>query len=432
MIIAMSVLTLTVISVIRNYTLQTIENDLDLSNNIIRDKIERGEDFDVFGFTPSNTQNLVYVYLYDIEKEKIFSGKSNPKNNFNSKAVVREAIELPLDDISTIDLERVQLLVNPMHAVVNDNEYIIVSAIPNDDVDHIISEVINSVLVIILLASAAIILLSALIANKIISPFKPILRGISFFSDKDFDNKIIVKTKDEFKVLGEAMNSMAMTLKAKDAEQKKFYEDFSHDLKTPITVISGYAEGIKSGVIANSDESLEQITKECQTLKKQIENMIYLSKLDTLNDAFSMEKLNLKKLLSATVSGVDSLIIINDIDVEFDVQDDIFVFADREKLLRAFTNIISNAIKHTKDEIKIECRTVDSETVIAISDNGNGFAAELLKNPFSRVGLESYDGSHIGLSIVKKIIDKHDGKVEILNKDTGGAVCKITLHITEE
>ncbi len=428
--LAMTLLAVLIISRINSYTLENIKDDLISSNEIISTKLESGEKIAEIHFKQTSSTNFVYAYIYDIDNDNIIASVKNPKGNFDKRIVVNKASEADSGNFISINTNGMDLLAYPVDIKFNDNNYTVITAIKNNDVNKIANEIISVLLYSILITGILIIIILSIVSRKILKPINPIIKSIKAFSTKKFNKLIKVDTKDEFHLLAEELNKMAKTLQSTDSEQKKFYEDYSHDLKTPITVISGYAEGVKSGIIHNQEEALNLIIDECQNLKKQIENMIYLSKLETINETIEFKPINLNELLSQTVTSVESLIIINDIDVDFNISNDITIYGDKDMLKKAFTNIISNALKHTKDKLVITSSNNKKTIIIKVTDNGRGFTPELLDDPFSRNKLESYDGSNIGLSIVKKIIDKHNGQVKLSNIDSG-AVCEVILSIKQ-
>ncbi|MCK4259479.1 MAG: hypothetical protein KAX49_10905 [Halanaerobiales bacterium] len=89
----------------------------------------------------------------------------------------------------------------------------------------------------------------------------------------------------------------------------------SHELKTPLTVISGYAQGIKNNIITDNVKAFDIIIDECNRLKKQLENIIYLSKLDTVKESFKFQQVSINEIITNALNKLDSLIIINDIDI---------------------------------------------------------------------------------------------------------------------
>ena len=296
-----------------------------------------------------------------------------------------------------------------------------------------IVEIRNSILIILIiligLITFLLIFLTFYYGKIIIKPINRLIQATKKIGQKQFDEKIHLKSGDEFEVLGNAINTMAQTLEDKDIEQKKFYETVSHDIKTPLTVISGYAQGMKTDLFKDKDKTLDKIIEECQELKKQLENVIFLSKLDTVKEAYKFEQLEMNGLIIESLNNVESLIILDEIDVDFTPVKDILFKGDRQKLLKAFVNILTNCIKYTSDLIIIKVEKKKSTVCVTIQDNGPGFSEEILQNAFSRDYIGEKDGTGIGLSIVKRVIEGHQGNLTLENDPSLGAIYRIQLPI---
>lgn len=303
----------------------------------------------------------------------------------------------------------------------------VTTLISNKNVKDIVSKIVSVLVIVIAVICVLIVLINRYLQRMITRPINVLVRATEEFALKHFAEKAVLHTGDEFETLAIAINNMAESLKRQDVEQKKFYENISHELKTPLTVISGYAQGIKTNIIGDNEKALDIITDECNRLKKQLENIIYLSKLDTIKESFRYEKASINGIITNVLNKLDSLVIINEIDIYFEPKVDFNIEVDEEKVTRAFINILSNCIKYTKDAIYITVESLGKFIKIEVSDNGNGFSESLLKNPFSGLIVGDKEGSGIGLSIVKKVIDGHTGKITLQNKAVGGAVFIIEL-----
>lgn len=196
-----------------------------------------------------------------------------------------------------------------------------------------------------------------------------------------------------------------------------------------VTIISGYAQGVKNNVFEDQDKILDTIVNECNNFKKQLENIIYLSKLDTINETYNFKDNSLNNLIIDSLAKVDSIIILNEINIIYNPSEDIIIKVDKEKILRALTNVLSNCLKYTKDTIYVNTKKLDNEVKIQIYDNGNGFSEELLEKPFSGVVVGTKEGNGIGLSIIKKVIDTHKGSIRLENEKDYGAKYIIKLPI---
>lgn len=301
--------------------------------------------------------------------------------------------------------------------------------ISNGNVNKIVNKIVYVLIIAIVIISILILLINRYSERMITRPINVLVDITEKIALKHFDEKVDLHTGDEFETLAVAINNMAESLKKQDVEQKRFYENISHDIKTPLTVISGYAQGIKANIIEDNDNALDIITEECNSLKRQLENVIYLSKLDTIKESFKFEEVSINKIISNALYKLDSIIIINDIDIIFEPVEDFQLSVDEGKVTRAFINILSNCIKYTKDTIYINTENLEGWIIVKISDNGKGFSESLLENPFSRTIIGEKEGSGIGLSIIKKVVDRHNGRITLANKEEGGAIYTIEFPL---
>ena len=308
-------------------------------------------------------------------------------------------------------------------------DFLICSFVSRRQIVQIRNSILIILIIVIGLITLLLIVLTSYYGKMIIKPINRLIQATEKIARKQFNEKIQLKTGDEFEVLGNAINTMAQSLEDRDIEQKKFYETVSHDIKTPLTVISGYAQGMKTDLFKDKDQTLDKIIEECQELKKQLENVIFLSKLDTIKESYKFEPLEMNGLIIESLNNVESLIILDEIDVDFTPVTDIFFQGDRQKLLKAFVNILTNCIKYTSDLIIIKVEKKKSTVCVTIQDNGPGFSDEILQNAFSRDYIGEKDGTGIGLSIVKRVIEGHQGTLSLENDPSLGAIYRIQLPL---
>ena len=308
-------------------------------------------------------------------------------------------------------------------------DFLICSFVSRRQIVQIRNSILIILIIVISLITLLLIVLTSYYGKMIIKPINRLIQATEKIARKQFNEKIHLKTADEFEVLGNAINTMAQSLEDRDIEQKKFYETVSHDIKTPLTVISGYAQGMKTDLFKDKDQTLDKIIEECQELKKQLENVIFLSKLDTVKESFKFEPLEINGLIIESLNNVESLIILDEIDVDFTPVTDIFFHGNRQKLLKAFVNILTNCIKYTSDLIIIKVEKKKSTVCVTIQVNGPGFSDEILQNAFSRDYIGEKDGTGIGLSIVKRVIEGHQGILSLENDPSLGAIYRIQLPL---
>lgn len=271
--------------------------------------------------------------------------------------------------------------------------------------------------------------------------------NLDFTLDVDMDND------DEISQLCQDFEEMRMRLKETteekvqyDKESKELISNISHDLKTPITAIKGYVEGILDGV-ASSPEKLDKyirtIYNKANDMDRLIDELTFYSKIDTNKIPYTFSKINVASYFRDCVEEVGLELDSNNIELGYFnyVDEDVVVIADAEQMKRVINNIISNSVKYLDKKrgiINIRIKDVGDFIQVEIEDNGRGIAAKDLPNIFDRFYRtdssrnSSKGGSGIGLSIVRKIIEDHGGKIWATSKEGIGTEIHFVLRKYQE
>jgi signal transduction histidine kinase len=217
------------------------------------------------------------------------------------------------------------------------------------------------------------------------------------------------------------MNETTRKLEAYDTEQRVFFQNVSHELRTPLQIIKNNAEGIEHGLLDRVKAS-KDIRDETDKLGELVEDIIYLSRLEARSKDMVYTENDLRETLSYTLERNSSLFRSRGIHIEYDFQDTPVRFEyDEKSIERAFQNLISNAIRYTRDRILVTCRKLDGRIIVAVEDNGTGIRNEDLPRIFDRF-YKGENGVHgIGLSIVKSIITSYGGRIEVRTGPEGTA-----------
>ena len=305
------------------------------------------------------------------------------------------------------------------------------------------------------------ILISAFAASVISRKFtKPILQ-LNDITKKmaklDFEQKYRINdSDDEINELGRNINTMSDKLEAtiqqlrnsnieleKDIEEKskieemrtQFISDVSHELKTPIALIQGYAEGLVENV--NSDEENRQfyanvILDEANKMDKLVKQLLELMKLEYGKREFQNANFNITELIQEVIRKSKVMLEENNIEVRMDMPEEVIVFADEFYIEQVVTNYFTNAIKHAKEvfnekyiKIKIETRKKTNKVRIYVFNTGDNIEEENLLRIWRRFykvdSSRNRDngGTGIGLALVKAIMNNYNNDFGVQNKDTG-------------
>lgn len=292
-----------------------------------------------------------------------------------------------------------------------------------------IKNIFSRSIIISLFASALFISIMVIIYSKtLIKPLEKLKRMIEYYDLDDELEEDEINTNDEIQSIYESFKSLAKRLKQKDILQKRFIQNASHELKTPLMSIQGYAEAIKDGVIKGDEieESLDIIMDESKRLKVIVEEIIYLSKLED-NNHLVLKEVFLNDIVDDSINTLKLIAKEKNIKIKNNLNNKIKGLLDANKIKRVFINAISNSIRYAKENIEIFDKLTDENISIFIKDDGNGFKKEDINHIFERFYKGSDGLSGLGLNISKTIINLHGGEIKAYNDN--GAVIKIVLPI---
>ena len=295
------------------------------------------------------------------------------------------------------------------------------------------------------------VIITFLITKMITSPILQLAEISNKMGKLDFTARYEGKRSDEIQTLGQNMNYMSDRLKkaisklqeanevlkedikrkeAIDEMRKDFIANVSHELKTPIALIQGYAEGLNEGLCEDEESRkyyTEVIMDESEKMNKMVKQLLTLSSLESGNSILHKENFNMTSLTEGVLSSISILIGEKNLEVDFDTSKDIFLYADEFKIEEVVTNYISNAIHHVNDNgtIKIDVSEDERNVYFSVYNTGNQIPEKDLSNVWEKffkvdkAHSRSYGGSGIGLSIVKAIVEAHGGVVKVVNKSDG-------------
>lgn len=280
---------------------------------------------------------------------------------------------------------------------------------------------INLILFFILIFSALItIIFSSRVSKKISEPFSQLNQYIRAISERNFGNKIEMPVYYELHEFVNNINVMSEKLENYDKAQKTFLENVSHEFRTPLMSIQSYTEGIKYDVI-DSNSAVNIILSEIKRMTNLVEDLLYLSRLDAIEENYNFRNLNFNELINTCVNRMNLIAEKSNINIKTNIFTEIIqIRGDEEKLSRAITNIISNCIRYADSSIIVELKAITNNKVqLIISDDGPGFEVHDLPNVFERFYKGTKGKFGLGLSISKNIIEKLNGKISANNSELG-------------
>lgn len=291
------------------------------------------------------------------------------------------------------------------------------------------------------------------IYRSVAGPLVKLKKATHNIKEGNLDFVLDVDGTDEFSELCQDFEDMRKRLKesaeeriALDKENKELISNISHDLKTPMTAIKGYVEGIMDG-IADTPEKVERYIRTIYNKTNEMDHLIneltFYSKIDTNRIPYTFSKLNVEDYFNDCAEELTVEMETRNIELVYAnyAEKNIQIIADGEQIRRVIHNIISNSIKYMdkkKGIIQIRVKDVGDFIQVEIEDNGKGIAAKDLTNIFDRFYRtdvsrnSSKGGSGIGLSIVKKIMEDHGGKVWATSREGIGTIMYFVLRKYQE
>jgi signal transduction histidine kinase len=295
-------------------------------------------------------------------------------------------------------------------------------------------------------------ILTYIMSRSILKPIEKLKTAAGQIKDGNLNYEVRPESHDEIGQLCEAFEEMRGKLKESvalqmqyDENRKELLSNISHDLKTPITAIKGYIEGISDGVADTPKKMqryVETIHRKAEDIDRMIEELFLFSKLDLNKEPFNFEKVDIVSYLRHSAEDLQFDLDKKGITLDFLVScpEPMPVVADREKLRRVITNIVDNAVKymgHPQGRIITKVSESQDQVRIEIRDNGLGIAKEALSCIFDRFYRAdpsrntTTGGSGLGLAIARRIIEEHGGRIWAESEPGQGTGIFFTLKKVE-
>ena len=215
----------------------------------------------------------------------------------------------------------------------------------------------------------------------------------------------------------------------KEAErQQTFFQNASHELKTPLMAIQGYAEGIQAGVM-DAGGAAEVILEESDRMTELVEELLDISKIDMGRQQLALSEMDVRELLYDSIRAVEPIAAGGIAIVPDFPEEPVMVSCDDTRLRRAVTNILSNGVRYARSQLRLTCRADKRHVTIRIQDDGDGIAEEDLPRIFDRFYMGKSGKSGIGLALTKEIVHLHKGTIRARNGDTG-AVFEMSIPVS--
>lgn len=272
-------------------------------------------------------------------------------------------------------------------------------------------------------------------------PIRLIDDGLNKIMDGQFDTRIEelrpIENLNEFNTIIKRINKMTADLQGVETLRTDFISNVSHELKTPLSVIQNYGQLLQKEDLSENDriEYAKAITHTSQRLADLITNVLKLNKLDNQTIYYDMKVYNLSEQLCECLLQFESIWEKKNIEIDTDIDEDVFINADEELLSLVWNNLISNALKFTDNYgvVSVRLKKDDEYIIVTVSDTGCGMSAETGKHIFDKFyqGDTSHatQGNGLGLALVKKVIDVMNGEIFVQSEVGKGSQFEIRLKV---
>lgn len=275
--------------------------------------------------------------------------------------------------------------------------------------------------------------------KNIFRPIEQINEATKKVALGEYDIELETKREDEIGELTNNFNKMTRGLKSTENLQKEFINNVSHEIKTPVSSIEGFAKFLKDKNL--TDEEREEyaniIIEEAKRLENLTGKILKLSKLNNQEIITNKQEIEVAEQIRKAISLLEPKWSKKDIKINVSLEEKIFL-GDEDLIFQVWVNIIDNAIKFSNEgeSIDIKVYEKDSNINVEIKDHGIGMKEEELEKVYDRFyqidRSHSKEGSGLGLAIVKRIVELSEGKIEIKSKENKGTTVIVKLPVTNE
>lgn len=372
-----------------NENLKNSENNQQKLKNLIKDS------------------NGTSIYVYDEELEEILKVGNNGNEELSN--FIKELLfnfELEEGAITLVRFDKKEYLARMYENYsLNNNKnqyYIIIQELTEKSI--FIKEALKDLIIIYIILLILVLITVAIIARQI---SKPIIK-LANESEKFVvgNEPTITREKiniEEVETLKKSIISMQERINEDDKKQKKTYENISHDLRTPLVSIIGYADALRTGILKDNKKAGDVIFNTGNQLKEMVENILILSRLDNGTYKEKKEKINIFELLQQQIELLNIIDTKKEIDV--DIKNEKNIITDKRLLTRIIQNLLANAIKYSEKKVSIKVYEENEKYFIEVFNDGKEIQKEDLEHLFDRYYKGQNGNNGIGLNVVKMAAD---------------------------
>ncbi|MBQ7624593.1 MAG: HAMP domain-containing histidine kinase [Clostridia bacterium] len=314
-----------------------------------------------------------------------------------------------------------------MGAEITDEYYAFVAS-PADQTIELFASLSRIFIIMTVLVLAISLLIATLCVRTIVKPIKEMAEAARSFGRGDYSARVRVpKQKDELYELAVSFNNMADSVENAEISRRGLVANVSHDLRTPMTTIAGFVDGIIDGTIKPDKQEyyLKIVSDEIKRLSRLATSMLELSKLESNDNTFSMRQFDISEIVRRIIISFEKKLSDKNVEVELDIPDKLDVVANHDAMFQVIYNLIDNAVKFVDENgrISVALSEKNGRARFKVANTGSIISEEDAKRVFERFykadtsRTDSKNGSGLGLYIVKTIVNRHDGDVAVNSTD---------------
>ena len=285
------------------------------------------------------------------------------------------------------------------------------------------------------------VLLAALVARSVVQPLRNLAVAAGAVARGDYDHRVPPRGPEEVRGVAESFNSMAAQVNATQTAQRDLVANVSHDLKTPLTAISGWSQALLDGTADTPDErrrAAETIFDEAGRMSRLVNDLLDLARLESGQFQLTQRFLDLGQVMADVERGLRPRARDKEIDLSLDLLPTPPVLGDRDRLVQVFTNLADNALTYTPagGRVVLAVRQVNDTVEGVVGDTGPGIPEEELPRVFERFyrleksrvrGEDGRRGSGLGLAIVEELVHAHGGRISVNSRVGEGTTLVVSL-----
>lgn len=292
-----------------------------------------------------------------------------------------------------------------------------------------------------LLAVAIALLLTFILSRRILAPVKALSSAAREFGKGNFSRRVDFKNKGEVGELARSFNSMAENLEHAERLRRNMVADVAHELRTPLSNLRGYLEAVNDGVIKPDENIIRSLDEETSTLSRLIDDLQELSLADAGELKLITGPEDVSRLIKETVNTLQAKAAAKGLTISADLPGGLpEVNIDSHRIRQVLHNLLENAVAHTgqRGRITVTARQQNNQVYISVADTGEGVPAEDLPMIFERFyrldksRARSTGGSGLGLTIARRLVEAHDGTIDVESQPGQGSTFTFTLPVSKK